>query len=71
MSDPLKPATLLAEQARTPFPGASREYEEARRALLAEEIEFRRHLTRLTEQRTARSSARTTASATSRAPRSA
>ena len=53
MSDPLKPATLLAEQARTPFPGASREYEEARRALLAEEIEFRRHLTRLTEQRRA------------------
>jgi predicted dithiol-disulfide oxidoreductase (DUF899 family) len=36
-----------------PFPGASAEYERARQALLAEEIEFRRHMTRLVEQRRA------------------
>jgi predicted dithiol-disulfide oxidoreductase (DUF899 family) len=53
MTDPLKPADTLAQQARTPFPGASAEYEQARRALLAEEIEFRRHMTRLTAQRRA------------------
>jgi predicted dithiol-disulfide oxidoreductase (DUF899 family) len=51
MNDPLTPATQLAQKARTPFPGASPEYERARQALLAEEIEFRRHMTRLTEQR--------------------
>jgi len=34
-------------------PGASAEYEAARAALLAEEIEFRRHMTRLVEQRRA------------------
>ncbi|KQY86293.1 DUF899 family protein [Pelomonas sp. Root1444] len=49
----LKPAAELARQARTPFPGASAEYDRARQALLAEEIEFRRHMTRLTEQRRA------------------
>ncbi|MBW8845290.1 MAG: DUF899 family protein [Burkholderiales bacterium] len=49
----LTPATQLAVQARTPFPGASAEYDAARQALLAEEIEFRRHMTRLTEQRRA------------------
>jgi predicted dithiol-disulfide oxidoreductase (DUF899 family) len=49
----LKSAIELAAQAKTPFPGASAEYEKARQALLAEEIEFRRHLTRLTEQRRA------------------
>lgn len=49
----LKPAPELAAKARTPFPGASAEYEAARVALLAEEIEFRRHLTRLVEQRRA------------------
>jgi predicted dithiol-disulfide oxidoreductase (DUF899 family) len=49
----LKNAVELARQARTPFPGASAEYEAARRALLAEEIEFRRHMTRLVEQRRA------------------
>lgn len=47
----LKPAAQLAEKARTPFPGASAEYETARKALLAEEIEFRRHMTRLVAQR--------------------
>jgi predicted dithiol-disulfide oxidoreductase (DUF899 family) len=49
----LKPATALAKHAKTPFPGGSAEYRKAREALLAEEIEFRRHMTRLTEQRRA------------------
>lgn len=49
----LVPAAQLAAQGRTPFPGESAAYREARRALLAEEIEFRRHMTRLTEQRRA------------------
>src|SRR3954452_25480951 len=49
----LKPATTLAKHAKTPFPGASAEYRKAREALYAEEIEFRRHLSRLTEQRRA------------------
>ncbi len=53
MSAPLTPATQLAMKAKTPFPGASPDYEAARRALLAEEIEFRRHMTRLCEQRRA------------------
>jgi len=52
-NDRLKPAAELAARARTPFPGASAEYEAARVALLAEEIEFRRHMTRLVEQRRA------------------
>lgn len=47
----LTPAAQLAEKAKTPFPGASAEYEAARQALLAEEIEFRRHMTRLVAQR--------------------
>lgn len=47
------PAARLAAQARTPFPGASAEYDDARRKLLEEEIEFRRHMTRLVEQRRA------------------
>ncbi len=49
----LLPASELAAKAKTPFPGASAEYEQARKALLAEEIEFRRHMTRLAEQRRA------------------
>lgn len=49
----LKPAAEMARNAKTPFPGASAAYEEARRALLAEEIEFRRHMSRLAEQRRA------------------
>ena len=53
MTDELKPAAELARKAKTPFPGASREYEAARAALLGEEIEFRRHMTRLVEQRRA------------------
>jgi predicted dithiol-disulfide oxidoreductase (DUF899 family) len=53
MPAPLTPAAQLAVRARTPFPGASPDYDRARAALLAEEIEFRRHMTRLTEQRSA------------------
>lgn len=49
----LSSAAELAAKAKTPFPGASPEYDAARRALLAEEIEFRRHMTRLCEQRRA------------------
>src|SRR5436190_10844906 len=49
----LTSATQLAAKAKTPFPGASAEYDKARKALLAEEIEFRRHMTRLGEQRRA------------------
>jgi predicted dithiol-disulfide oxidoreductase (DUF899 family) len=47
------PAAELAMKAKTPFPGASPEYEAARKALLADEIEFRRHMTRLVERRRA------------------
>ena len=53
MQTALKPAAELAQGAKTPFPGASAEYEAAREALLAQEIEFRRHMTRLCEQRQA------------------
>ena len=49
----LASARELATKAKTPFPGSSPEYEAARQALLAEEIEFRRHMTRVTEQRRA------------------
>lgn len=47
----LTSATSLSRNAKTPFPGESEVYRKAREALLAEEIEFRRHMTRLTEQR--------------------
>lgn len=49
----LVPARDLAHKARTPFPGQSEDYRAAREALLSEEIELRRHLTRVTEQRRA------------------
>jgi predicted dithiol-disulfide oxidoreductase (DUF899 family) len=49
----LAPAATLAKKAKTPFPGASDAYRKARETLLAEEIEFRRHMTRLAEQRRA------------------
>ena len=51
MTEQLIPATRLAIKAKTPFPGASPEYDAARKTLLAEEIELRRHMTRLSEQR--------------------
>ncbi|MDO9358710.1 MAG: DUF899 family protein [Polaromonas sp.] len=53
MTQALPSAAKLASNAKTPFPGASAEYDAAREALLAEEIEFRRHSTRLVEQRRA------------------
>ncbi len=53
MNMPLAAAAELANRAKTPFPGASPTYEAARRALLADEIEFRRHMTRLANQRRA------------------
>jgi predicted dithiol-disulfide oxidoreductase (DUF899 family) len=53
MTDSLKPAAELAEGMKIVFPGASPEYAEARKKLLAEEIEVRRHLTRVAEQRRA------------------
>lgn len=49
----LKPAKALAEGLQIPFPGASEDYLAARKALLAEEIEVRRHITRVAEQRRA------------------
>ena len=49
----LRPAKDLAQKARPLFPGESETYRRARTALLAEEIEFRRHMTRLCEQRRA------------------
>lgn len=54
MANPaLKPAAELAKLAKTPFPGESAEYRAARQSLLAEEIELRRHMTRVTAQRAA------------------
>ena len=49
----LKPAAKLAEKRKPKFPGESEAYSQARKKLLAEEIEFRRHMTRLAEQRRA------------------
>jgi predicted dithiol-disulfide oxidoreductase (DUF899 family) len=52
MPDPaLKPAAELAPLIHTVFPGASTEYEAARRALFVEEVELRRHETRVTALR--------------------
>lgn len=53
MNEFLTAASDLASKARTPFPGASPAYDAARASLLADEIEFRRHMTRLCEQRRA------------------
>jgi hypothetical protein len=47
----LKPAKVLASYRKSRFENESADYEDARDALLAEEIEVRRHLTRLAEQR--------------------
>jgi predicted dithiol-disulfide oxidoreductase (DUF899 family) len=52
-ADTLTPAATLASKAKTPFPGESDAYRKAREALLTEEIEFRRHMTRLAAQRRA------------------
>ncbi len=52
-SSTLVPAEELAGLASSPFPGESAEYRAARQALLVREIEFRREMTRLVEQRRA------------------
>jgi predicted dithiol-disulfide oxidoreductase (DUF899 family) len=44
-------ASTLALRRRPPFPGESAAYAEARRALLEEEIELRRHIARVAAQR--------------------
>jgi predicted dithiol-disulfide oxidoreductase (DUF899 family) len=49
----LKPAASLARKAKPPFPGESPEFRKAREDLLAEEIELRRHIARVAEQRQA------------------
>jgi predicted dithiol-disulfide oxidoreductase (DUF899 family) len=47
----LKPAVELARANSVRFPNESAEYRRAREALLAEEIELRRHIERVAEQR--------------------
>ena len=49
----LKPAVELAKINGVRFPNESVEYRNARDALLAEEIELRRHIERVAEQRRA------------------
>lgn len=49
----LKPAAELAAAASKPYPNDSVEYRQARTALLAEEIELRRHIERVAVQRRA------------------
>src|SRR5258708_25949659 len=50
-SSTLKPAAELARPAGLRFPNESAEYRRAREALLTEEIELRRHIERVAEQR--------------------
>ncbi|HEY2186992.1 MAG TPA: DUF899 family protein, partial [Caldimonas sp.] len=47
----LKPAAELAAAVSKPYPNDSAEYRRARTALLAEEIELRRHIERVAAQR--------------------
>ena len=49
----LKPAAELARASQVRFPNESAEYRRAREALLAEEIELRRHIERVAELRRA------------------
>lgn len=49
----LQPAAELARRASRPYPNDSDAYREARTRLLAEEIELRRHIARVAEQRRA------------------
>ena len=51
MANSLPQVAELAALRQPQFPGESEAYRKARQALLAEEIEFRRHMTRLCEQR--------------------
>jgi predicted dithiol-disulfide oxidoreductase (DUF899 family) len=53
MPDTLKPAAQLAAAASRPWPNEPAGYRAAREALLAEEIELRRHIARIAEQRRA------------------
>jgi predicted dithiol-disulfide oxidoreductase (DUF899 family) len=53
MSAALTPAIELAKRSTVRFPNESPEYRRAREALLAEEIELRRHIERVAEQRRA------------------
>ena len=50
---PLRSATELATAASQPYPNDSAEYRQARTALLAEEVELRRHIERVAAQRRA------------------
>src|SRR6478609_3272623 len=49
----LKPASELAAASSKPYPNDSADYRKARTALLAEEIELRRHIERVAAQRRA------------------
>ncbi|WP_411881836.1 DUF899 family protein [Polaromonas sp. YR568] len=51
--DALKPAAALAAAASKPYPNDSTAYRDARTALLAEEIELRRHIERVAARRRA------------------
>jgi len=53
MDQQLTPAADMAAHRRPAFPGESVDYAKARQELLAAEIDFRRHMTRLTAQRQA------------------
>jgi predicted dithiol-disulfide oxidoreductase (DUF899 family) len=50
-TQPLVPAAELAARSKISFPNESAEYRRARQALLAEEIELRRHIERVAEMR--------------------
>ena len=52
-TNPLKPAAELAQHNGVRFPNESADYREARNALLADEIELRRHIERVAAQRRA------------------
>lgn len=51
MTEALVPPTELAARSEAGYPNESDEYRRARRALLAEEIDLRRHIERVAEQR--------------------
>lgn len=53
VNETLTPASELAKKNKVRFPNESPEYRRAREALLAEEIELRRHIERVAEQRRA------------------
>ena len=53
MQQKLAPASILSSKNRVRFPNESDDYRRARNALLAEEIELRRHIERVAEQRRA------------------